>query len=32
VDAETVDSSVGPLGQPISGVVRLANMSDVEME
>jgi hypothetical protein len=25
-------SSVGPLGQPISGVVRLANMSDVEME
>ena len=27
-----VISSVGPLGQPISGVVRLANMSDVEME
>jgi hypothetical protein len=25
-------SSVGPLGQPISGVVRQANMSDVEME
>ena len=28
----TYSSSVGPLGQPISGVVRLANMSDVEME